>query len=74
MFKCRDAVGGITYSNIACEKQGLLQVGEVPERISVLPGTAPAAKASKADETKRDNPNTGSMLKPVNPIIERLLK
>jgi hypothetical protein len=41
MYKCVDRDKRVTYSNITCEKQGLVNSGVVVERTMTLP-TAPA--------------------------------
>ena len=57
-YKCVDQHQNVTYSNIACEKQGLSSAGVVADRTSTLP-TAPvraprpaAEKAAPATEAK----------------------
>jgi hypothetical protein len=45
MYKCTDAQKRITYSNEACEKQGLKDAGPVVERVTTMPFTAPAKDA-----------------------------
>jgi hypothetical protein len=83
LYKCADAAGRITYASERCDKQGLREVGPVRERTTVVPGP-PAARvpdaASKAPagtgEGARnpDAPAKAATIKPVNPLIERLLK
>ena len=82
MFKCRDGRGQVTYSNVSCEKQGLKDAGAVANRTTTLP-MAPAQKAPAQRDTKAASPKDDSeigpmpapaQIKPVNPLIERLLK
>jgi hypothetical protein len=84
IFKCKDAHGDVTYSNIGCDKQGLKDGGVVAERTSTLPaiptGAAkmpPPARDAKAGSAGGENEpeSKGSaQVKPVNPLVERLLK
>jgi hypothetical protein len=48
-FKCTDPQGRVTYSNIACEKQGLSRAGVVADRTSTLP-SAPVRAPRPAPE------------------------
>ena len=83
MYKCRDGRGQVTYSNISCEKQGLKDAGAIADRTTTLP-MGPAQKApppggdAKAAPPKVDS-EIGPMpapaqVKPVSPLIEKLLK
>ena len=85
MFKCRDGRGQVTYSNVTCEKQGLKDAGAVANRTTTLPMAPAAQKAAAPRDAKaapgpsRDDSEIGPMqspaqIKPVNPLIERLLK
>lgn len=80
LYKCADATGRITYASEACEKQGLKEVGPVRDRTTVVPGS-PAAKAGAQDarpaEKKAgdpDAPGRAATVKPINPLIEKLLR
>ena len=80
LYKCADAAGRITYASEACEKQGLKEVGPVRDRTTVVPGS-PAAKAGAQEarpaEKKAgdpDAPGRTATVKPVNPMIEKLLR
>ena len=65
MYKCTDAQRRITYSNEACEKQGLKDAGPVADRVTSMPFTEPPKPAARTDRAP---------LKPVNPLIEKLVK
>ena len=41
MYKCVDEQRRVTYSNIACEKQGLNDAGPVAARVTSLPFPPP---------------------------------
>lgn len=48
-FKCNDGRGRVTYSNIACDKQGLKDAGPVAERTTTMAlPPVPAAPAKPA--------------------------
>ena len=83
MYKCVDDQRRITYSNITCEKQGLKDAGAVSDRVTSMPFTEPPKPAkpgalptvklplpSDDAEAGRDRP----LVRPVNPLIEKLLK
>ena len=85
MYKCTNAQGRITYSNEICEKQGLKDAGKVADRVTTMPFTEPskpaarvdAAKAtprSKDDEEAGRGSGGGTQIKPVVPLLEKLLK
>ena len=81
MYKCADAQRRITYSNQTCEKQGLKDAGPVADRVTSMP-FAPAQKpAPRAEPVKPpaagDEAEVGrgsAQIKPVNPLIDKLLK
>ena len=55
-YKCVDPGGRVTYSNIACEKQGLASSGVVADRTSTInmapiPAPKPAAEKSPPPAT-----------------------
>lgn len=52
-YKCKDARGGILYSNETCEKQGLVDAGPVRERLMTVPATSPTGKPPSKEEKKR---------------------
>ena len=85
MYKCTDAQGRITYSNETCEKQGLKEAGKVADRVTTMHFTEPAKPAARKDAAKappaqgKDDEEAGrggggTQVKPVNPLIEKLLK
>ena len=86
MYKCTDAQGRVTYSNEACDKQGLKDAGTVANRITTMPlGPAPSAAKPAASATAGKAPaaralddaevsSSTTQIKPVNPLIEKLLK
>jgi hypothetical protein len=45
-YKCTDSSGEITYSGKQCSSLGLKEIGEVRDRLSVVPGSAPAARGA----------------------------
>ena len=84
-FKCVDGRGSITYSNVVCDKQGLKDAGPVAERTTTLPlpplpATPPprerkadkSDKAAAKDDVEADRP--AAQIKPVSPLIEKILK
>ena len=52
-YKCKDARGGIVYSNETCEKQGLRDAGPVRERLTTMPSVSPTGKPPAKEEKKR---------------------
>lgn len=83
MYKCTDAQRRITYSNETCEKQGLKDAGQVADRTTSMPFTPPAKPAARKDSAKasalrsQDDAEVGrggAQVKPVNPLIDTLLK
>lgn len=87
-FKCKDAGGRVTYSNISCEKQALKDAGTVADRTTTMPlGPPPQApgKAGKPpapgapapggkEEPLVDKPAPGAHIKPVVPLLEKLTR
>lgn len=53
-YKCKDARGGIVYSNETCEKQGLVDGGPVRERLTTMPAVSPTGKPPPKEEKRRD--------------------
>ena len=85
MYKCTDAQRRITYSNEACEKQGLQNAGTVADRVTSMPFTPPpkpvaqkdtakAPAARRQDDEEAGRGGGGTQIKPANPLIEKLLK
>lgn len=83
MYKCTDSQRRITYSNEACEKQGLTDAGKVADRVTSMPFTAPPKPAAGKDAAKAPAPprndgadgvRGGTQIKPANPLIEKILK
>ena len=83
MYKCVDDQRRVTYSNITCEKQGLKDAGPVSDRVTNMPFTEPPKPTKPgalptvklplpADDAEagRDRP----LVRPVNPLIEKLMK
>ena len=52
-YKCKDARGGIVYSNETCEKQGLRDAGPVRERLTTMPAVSPTGKPPPSKEEKK---------------------
>jgi hypothetical protein len=86
MYKCTDAQRRITYSNEACEKQGLKEAGQVADRVTTMPfgpapkpaaagaGKAPGAKDGKGSKDEAETIQRGAQMKPVVPLLEKLSK
>jgi hypothetical protein len=53
MYKCTDAQKRVTYSNEACDKQGLQDAGKVPDRVTSMPFTAPEKPPARKDSSKQ---------------------
>jgi hypothetical protein len=83
MYKCTDAQRRITYSNEACEKLGLKDAGKVPDRVTSMPFAPPPRPAASKEAAKAPAPRDkddadvgrgGAQIKPVVPLLEKLLK
>jgi len=84
MFKCTDAQKRTTYSNVPCEKQGLKDAGTVTaDRVTTMPsgpGSLPTQKLKPPVEMPKGNDeeagrgSSGTQIKPVNPLIQQLVK
>jgi hypothetical protein len=85
MYKCTNAQGRVTYSNETCEKQGLKEAGKVADRVTTMPFTEQSRSAGRKDtatpipsrgrdEDEGGRSSGGTQIKPVNPLIEKLLK
>jgi hypothetical protein len=83
MYKCTDARSRVTYSNETCEKQGLKDAGTVPDRVTSMPFTATQKPAVSKDAAKAPAPQknddtetgrSGTQVKPVAPLLEKLSK
>jgi len=84
LSKCLDRKGQVTYSSERCEAQGLKSAGPIRERTTVIPGVPAAARREPAreggakDAAAKDAGGElrGSpvQIKPVNPLVEKLLK
>lgn len=84
LFKCTDGVT-TTYSSTACEKLGLKSSGAIRDRLTVIgngpspvrPEPAKAQPASKPPSTEEEEQRArraAAGLKPINPLIDKLLK
>jgi hypothetical protein len=80
-YKCLDAQKRVTYSNIACDKQGLSDAGTVAERVTSMPFTAPpkpaeapAVPPKPAAAGGAEVPGPAVQIKPLVPLIEKLAK
>ena len=52
-FKCTDAAGKVTYSNMSCRDLGLKDAGEVQDRVQVTPALkVPARPPSRAAQNE----------------------
>lgn len=80
LYKCSDG-HSTTYSSTECEKLGLKSAGEIRDRLTVVGVERPAAKqaapvkpaATEQAEEERTRKTAGA-IKPVNPLVDRLLK
>ena len=85
LSKCLDRDGHVTYSSARCEAQGLKSAGPIRDRTTVMP--APVARRDVAKDpggkaaAARDAKDPGGELrgspvqiKPINPLIEKLVK
>ncbi len=80
-YKCLDGQRRVTYSNVPCEKQGLTDAGPVADRTTSMPFTAPPKPAPRAEPAKpparKDDveaARSGAQVKPVSPVIQKLLE
>ncbi len=84
LFKCTDGVA-TTYSSTACETLGLKSSGAIRDRLTVIgngpsparPDSAKAQPASKPPSTEEEEQRArraAAGLKPINPLIDKLLK
>jgi hypothetical protein len=51
-YKCVDADKRITYSNTACDKQGLKDAGPVADRVMTVPATEMPKAAPRKEPAK----------------------
>jgi hypothetical protein len=58
MYKCTDSQKRITYSNEACEKQGLKEAGQVADRVTTMP-LGPVPKPAPAGAAKAPGAKDG---------------
>jgi len=86
--KCTDGKQ-ITYANMPCEKLGLKSIGPVKDAVIVVPATKIPKKNPPADPEKKhfekndaqaagvsegDAPEPPAIIKPVNPMVEKMLQ
>ena len=78
VFKCLDDRKRVTYSNVACAKQGLKDAGTVEDRTMTMPLPAqkppPVAAPVPAPPKDPDSAGSGTQVKPASPVIEKLIK
>jgi hypothetical protein len=89
MYKCFDAQKKVTYSNIACDKQGLTAAGVVEDRVTSMPFTAPpkpaaskpAAPAPASGDAKPPAPKIDAeaggpavQIRPIVPVLDKMVK
>ncbi len=85
LSKCLDRTGHVTYSNERCEAQGLKSAGPIRDRTTVMPAPVTRRDAARdaggKDAAARDARDPGGELrgspvqiKPINPLIEKLVK
>jgi hypothetical protein len=72
MYKCTDAQRRITYSSESCDKLGLNDAGPVADRVTSMPFTQPPKPAARKDAPPPDQ--DGAKVKPLSPLIDKLLK
>ncbi|MGE5639523.1 MAG: DUF4124 domain-containing protein [Clostridia bacterium] len=64
-YKCKDGAGAVTYSNEACEKQGLKDAGKVRERLTTMQSEPlPVKKLSPPREPEKKAPEKPDAEKP----------
>ena len=84
-YKCKDQVGAVTYSNEACEKQGLKDAGKVRERLTTMQNqplpvrklSPPKDEGRGADKGRREESQEGApaaRIEPVVPLTRELAK
>jgi len=73
-YKCVDERRQVTYSNVVCEKQGLRDAGPVADRTTTMPFTEPPRKPAPKPEATPPRQESSPQIKPVSPLIEKLVK
>lgn len=83
-YKCTDMKGkNITYATQPCDELGLTSAGTVKDTVTVMPATPvekPSEKASEKgiqrminDDSGEDTARKDSTIKPVNPLVQKML-
>jgi hypothetical protein len=86
-YKCTDGKKNITYSTQPCEELNLESSGAVKDKVTVMPSTPvekppekPPEKGiqqmindASADESSEDQVRRASAIKPVNPLVQKML-
>jgi len=80
LYKCTDG-HATTYSSTACEKLGLKSAGAIRDRLTVIYNAPPAARSEApkaavavAEDDEQRTGKSAAATKPVNPLIDRLVK
>ena len=77
VYKCTDG-SRVTYSSTVCDKLGLKSAGAISDRLTVISGDQPAARPAQAKAAPEDEEQkarkAAAGMKPVNPLVEQLLK
>lgn len=85
-YKCTDG-RNITYSTEPCEELNLESSGTVRDKVTVMPATPPQKQPEKkpekgiqqmindgaTDESSEGQIRGGTTIKPINPLIQKLL-
>lgn len=83
LSKCLDRSGHVTYSSERCEVQGLKSAGPIRERTTVIPAPGTSARPAARDFVQKEAAGKDAggelraspvQIKPVNPLVEKLLK
>lgn len=83
LYKCTDG-HATTYSSTACDKLGLKSAGAIRDRLTIInapaaarqeapKSNAPATTTSAEDEEQRAR-KSAAAIKPINPLVDRLVK
>ncbi|MBM3346324.1 MAG: hypothetical protein FJY55_07515 [Betaproteobacteria bacterium] len=81
LYKCTDG-HATTYLSTTCDKLGLKSAGAIRDRLTVINNTPPAARpeapkattATAAEDEEQRARKAAAAIKPVNPLLDRLLK
>jgi len=72
-FKCRDASGRITYVDRDCESHGLVTIGPVQDRTTVVPSDPYAQAGGEQDGAGACKPDARQFCREVKPGSGRMM-